>query len=166
MIIKVLNGDCACNGLRTVAINRFDSDKNHRRSLTIYSLCLAVKLSQKVMSKIKEIIVSKKDNNFVEYSNVKIEDFEGNYEEKAIAYSFVMDLLRKLMGKTLTIIDASIGETKQNKSIKDLIRGVYNEQLGFTAERVFNQEMMQEDLPKSINPDIRTYEVEEVLGVE
>src|SRR3972149_1400282 len=45
-----------------------------------------------------------------------------NGDERAIRYDRILDDIRDLTGKILTIIDASIINEAQNKSIKDLIK--------------------------------------------
>lgn len=93
--------------------------------------------------------------------------------ERALTYAFVMDTLRKIMGGTLTIIDASIHDEKQNKAIKDLIRRVISDEMEFTAEWAFDQKELQKTLDESISnmtdeelDNLEPVSIEEVLGVE
>jgi hypothetical protein len=126
------------------------------------------------MSKIKEIIVCKKSGSLVSYASKNISELEVEFGEKAISFSFVMDLFRMIMGKTLTIIDSSVIDPKQNKAMKDLLRDVFDKQLSFTSDMVFNQELIKKEVEKAYkeNPDglgeeINPEEVsiEDVLGV-
>jgi len=127
------------------------------------------------MSKIKEIIVCEKQGNLVSYPVRDISKLEVEFGEKAIAFSLVMDLFRKIMGKTLTIIDSSIVEPKQNKAMKDLLRDVFDKQLTFVSGLAFNQDeickMAEEaykENPNGCGEEVNPEEVsiEQVLGVE
>jgi hypothetical protein len=71
------------------------------------------------------------------------------------------------MGKTLTVIDASISEPKQNKAIKDLVRGIFSEELGFSSEMAFDQDIIKASLPDDYpDSEITQVEIETVLGVK
>lgn len=48
----------------------------------------------------------------------------------------VSDGLNYLLGRVLTIIDASIIEPKQNKSVKDLIKGEFIDDMSLITEKV------------------------------
>ena len=48
-------------------------------------------------------------------------------EHKDIAYSLSEDNVKRLAGKVLTLIDASIAEDKQNKAMKDLVKQYFRE---------------------------------------
>lgn len=52
----------------------------------------------------------------------QVTDWSG---EKLTNYHFIQLRLRQITGEILTIIDASIPEGKQNKCVKDLVRGVF-----------------------------------------
>lgn len=73
-----------------------------------------------------------------------IKDWSG---DKLATYSVITTALRNFSGKILTIIDASIPEGKQNKSIKDLIRSEFGEQHIWFNELLLDQ--AEQD--KSIN---------------
>lgn len=122
------------------------------------------------MSKVTEILKSTKEKNHVEYEKLPIESYEGSYSECAISHSFVTDLFRKLMGKTLTIVDASISDKQQNKAIKDLVRGAYMEEIEFVNSMVYNQDELNEaadEATKDLDPnDSFEVSIEEALGVE
>jgi hypothetical protein len=96
------------------------------------------------MNKIKEIVVVKNLSHGTSYEDVSIDKYEGMCEEKALSHSYVMNTLKKLMGRTLTLIDASIVDKTQNKSVKDIIRGIYSDEMNFLSDITYNQEMMNE----------------------
>lgn len=124
-----------------------------------------------------KIVIVKNEKDLVEYEPVELESYFGLNGsgmkggaikgEKALAFSFLMDTLRKLMGKTLTIIDASIQERQQNKAIKDLIRNTFSDEIDFASDMVFDQEEIQKLIPNDMPiEDMKDYSIEEVLGVK
>jgi len=116
---------------------------------------------------IKQIIKVSGNANGVVYAPVELKDYKSVEGEKALSHSFVMDILRKVMGKTLTIIDASILDKQQNKAIKDLIREVMSEQMDFCADMAFDQMVLEGMLPDNIEEfgKIKSVTIEEALGV-
>lgn len=52
-------------------------------------------------------------------------------EERAVKFERILDDVKDLSGKILTIIDASVVDPKQNKAIKDLIKTDINKFLGW-----------------------------------
>lgn len=126
-----------------------------------------------------QIVKVRKSNHGVEYSLSTIDCYFGINGagesdgaikgERALTHTFLMDTLRKVMGATLTIIDASIHEEKQNKAIKDLIRRVISDEMEFSAEWAFDQKEVQ----KLVNviseeefDELRPVGIEDALGVE
>lgn len=134
------------------------------------------------MSKKIEIVKVQNEGDFISYRKVDIDDYFCRGEacssggaaegERALTHSFVMDVLRKVMGKTLTIIDASIQDKTQNKAIKDLLRQVISDEMEFTAEWGFDQEvfqkMVEESSKEMTEEEIKNsaVSIEEALGVE
>ena len=55
---------------------------------------------------------------------------------------------RKVMGRTLTIIDASIKDRQHNKAVKDLIRGIFSDEMEFAADMCFDQQKLQALIPR------------------
>lgn len=116
---------------------------------------------------IKEIIKVKNENDVVSYEKLSIENYEGFGGERALSHSFVMDVLRKIMGKTLTVIDASINDKQQNKAIKDLLRGIISDEMEFAADWAFDQDSIMRIAGEAFdegNTGVST--VEEALGVK
>lgn len=124
------------------------------------------------MSKIKEIIkVEKLSNGLISYEPVDITKYEGSCSEKALSYSFAMDILRKLIGRTLTTIDATIVDKVQNKAVKDIIRESFGKEMEFITGMVYNQDELDEmaiEATKDIPDDemLTGVDIEEALGVE
>lgn len=98
-------------------------------------------------------------------------DANGNFGEKLLTHGFLMDSFRKLMGRTLTLIDSSVTSEKQNKAMKDIVRGIFSGEMEFAADMCFDQKILtkqaeeafdglsDDEIPAPIS-------VEEVLGVE
>lgn len=128
------------------------------------------------MSRIQVVRVKNVDG-FVGYEKANLvlpnqlqcssDDYQLREGENLASFSLIKDTLRKLMGKTLTVLDASLMDKQQNKAVKDLIRNAYNEELCFASEMCFDQEVIQRDLPDDYIPseeDVAS--IEEVLGVK
>lgn len=134
------------------------------------------------MSKNKIVAVGKLNNEGVTYQTLNINDYfcetgkcgavHAISGEKALSHSFVLDTLRKVMGKTLTIIDSSIDDERKNKAMKDLVRSVISDEMQFSAEMAFDQEvlseMAEEHFDGMSDEEIEKHSVtiEEALGVK
>ena len=79
----------------------------------------------------KYITISDQSNrDFTVYDILNIKDDTVGHPfnqggNKLASYSYIQAKLKSLTGKILTIIDASMPEGKQNKCVKDLIRGEF-----------------------------------------
>lgn len=51
-------------------------------------------------------------------------------KERAVRFDRLLNDLKDLAGKVLTVIDASISDEKQNKAIKDLIKSNFAKTIG------------------------------------
>ena len=111
-----------------------------------------------------EAIVVYHNGKFVEYESKPVSEWDSAHGEKLLTHAYLMDSFRKLMGRTLTLIDASISESVQNKAMKDMVKAIFSEETGSTAEMCFNQAEMQESI--SEEEEFTTASIEEVLGVE
>ena len=105
------------------------------------------------MSKYKSYIAGNgKTYNQMDISTGKEVVSWNNKETKLANYSFIQMRLSKMLGKTLTIIDASIIDSKQNKATKDLLKGVFiNEyceltELMVSSDIYLTREFTNEDL--------------------
>ncbi len=124
--------------------------------------------------KIEKILVCKNDRekDEVSYKEVDLNDYEAGCGEVAISHGFIMDSFRKIMGRTLTIIDASIVDKQQNKAMKDLLRAVFSDEMEFVADMVFDQKEMSEMANEAYEEALKNGEdltpvtIEEALGVE
>lgn len=126
------------------------------------------------MSKLTQIVVVKNERgqterDWVAYEKVDIEKYDAMEGEKALSHSFLLDSFRKLMGRTLTIIDASTSDKQQNKAMKDLVRTMFSGEMEFASDIGYDQKILTEmankafknatELPESVT-------IEEALGVE
>jgi len=104
--------------------------------------------------------------DFHSYELVKLKDWKGADGEHLLTHAFLMDTMRKLMGRALTIIDASISGT-QNKAMKDLVRQAFSDEMSFAADWAFDQNKLMAMVPDDIDPEtLGTVTVEEALGVK
>lgn len=139
-------------------------------------------INKKVMSKkVIEIVTAKGSKGFVSYETVNADSYFGVggsgqsdgaiKGEKALSHSFLMDTLRKVMGRTLTVIDASVHEKTQNKAIKDIIRTIFSDEIEFSSQMAFDQNILTEMANKHFegvsDEDLDRHSVttEEALGV-
>jgi len=77
-------------------------------------------------------------------------------------FGFVERLVAGIMGDVLTIIDASIQDSKQNKAIKDLIKKSLGERLEFCADWLQDQDAIDKQIQETMTDE----ELEEVEPVD
>lgn len=124
------------------------------------------------MSKVTKVSAVSYENNLIGHHTVDISDYDGAEGEKFLSHGFIMDSYRKIMGRTLTIIDASISEKQQNKAMKDLVRQIFSDEMESTNNWAFDQELLNKAANRYFekNPELLTKEnmvsIEEALGVE
>jgi hypothetical protein len=125
------------------------------------------------MSTIKEIIVVSNVGEMVSYEPKKLCDYEAMEGEKAFSHSFISDTMRKLIGRTLTIIDASILDRQQNKAMKDLVRNAFSDEMEFSSKIGYDQNVLDEMIDESTAhmtdeefANIEPVLIEEALGVK
>lgn len=114
-----------------------------------------------------KVVVVQKENDHVVYQPVDIKDWKGMDGENFLSHSFLLDSFRKIMGRTLTMIDASIPEKQQNKAMKDIVRGIFSDEIGFASEMAYDQKKLQDmigEIEEEEMPD--AVSIEEVLGVK
>lgn len=87
--------------------------------------------------------------------------------EKLATHGFVQDVLRKVMGETLTIIDASVVDVRQNKAMKDLLRKCISDQMEFIADMMYDQNVLSKLATEAYDKNgmMEPVTIEEALGV-
>jgi len=88
--------------------------------------------------------------------------------ERLFSHSYILDTYRKIMGRTLTIIDASIIDHRHNKAVKDLLRGVFSDEMEASANFAWSKKAMarfEAQMPEDLS-EIETVTTEEALGVK
>ena len=127
------------------------------------------------MKNIKVVVVSRETvgkTKSIGYEKVKLEEWKGIDGEGLLTHGFLLDSFRKLMGRTLTLIDSSIINKSQNKAMKDIVRNIYSDEMEFAAEFCFDQVKLNNMANKSFkqaekNGDIiESVNIEDALGVE
>ncbi|SRR6266567_4238095 len=58
-------------------------------------------------------------------------------------YGFVFSEFSKVLGKVLTLIDASMAEPRQNKAFKDIVKNVFADEYGFLSEMLLDQSVIE-----------------------
>lgn len=79
-------------------------------------------------------------------SEVSSDVIDTNWDEgdKLVDYAFVQTKMNNLLGRVLTIIDASIHGEKSNKAVKDLIKGEFISDYAELSELLHDRAEMQE----------------------
>jgi hypothetical protein len=87
-------------------------------------------------------------------------------QEKLADYSFIFKELKTMLGRVLTVIDASIVDPKQNKAMKDIIRNSFIEEYSFLSDMLYGDTIRKAVEESSSVPDFNPEEVsiEEVAG--
>lgn len=113
-------------------------------------------------------VLSTVDGKYDEISTVDIstneiirgeEAFMG---DKLASYSFISWRLKKLTGKILTIIDASIPEQKQNKAVKDIIKGIFFDEYTEVCDFLIDKSCLN---PKDLS-EVTEISTDEALGIK
>lgn len=89
--------------------------------------------------------------------------------EHLLSHSFFMDSMRRLMGKTLTIVEASISEKEQKKAVKDLVRNMFSDEMEHEGAWAYDQDVISKIAEESMPEDPKDWQsvtIEEALGVE
>ncbi len=116
------------------------------------------------------ISVANREGENISYQSVSSGEWTRLDGEKALSHSFLMDSFRKIMGRTLTLIDASIHDKQQNKAMKDIVRNIFSDEMEFAAQFAFDQEKLDKMANASYEEadpaDIKSVTIEEALGVD
>ncbi len=67
--------------------------------------------------------------------------------EKLADYSFIQSNLRNMLGRVLTVIDASIIEPRQNKAVKDIIRNEFIDEYQNLSDMLVTPEVIDSMMP-------------------
>jgi len=67
------------------------------------------------------------------------------YDKYLADYIFIQQILKKMLGKVLTIVDASISNERQNKSVKDIIRNEFIDEYVHLSEQLQDNVAIKED---------------------
>lgn len=96
------------------------------------------------MSKYKEFVTHSRAEKYDSYSTKKIEEFDEVIADGKLAdHAFITKVMGHLLGKTLTIVDAS-AFSGQKKAVKDLLRDAYSQEMEFVAGMMYDQEKLNE----------------------
>ena len=119
-----------------------------------------------------KIVTTKKVQDGTEYIELTGEQWLKTdtlfFDEKLITHTFLLSSLSRLLGKTLTVIDASVVDKQQNKAMKDMLRNIFSNEMNLTADRCFDQEKTCELANECVKEGTKIVpvSVEEVLGIK
>lgn len=103
----------------------------------------------------------------IDMSNQEDDRFPTIHPQDRLAdHSFVMDELRKVAGRVLTVIDAVIPSQPQNKAVKDMIRGIIVDEYEFIANILLDQEAIQEEANASYEEAFKNGDIIEDVSLE
>lgn len=92
--------------------------------------------------------------------NEKLDGHE--YDLYLADYNYIQQLLKRMLGKVLTIVDASIPEGRQNKSVKDIIRNEFIEEYVHLSEQLQDNKAIQ-DYANEYTSNMTDEEVEKLM---
>lgn len=78
--------------------------------------------------------------------DVSVKEAGHEYDKYLADYAYIQQILKKMLGKVLTVIDASVPEGRQNKSIKDIIRNEFIGEYVHLSEQLQDNALIQEDV--------------------
>lgn len=70
--------------------------------------------------------------------SLSINELGKEFEKKFFTGTWVCHELRFLLGRILTIVDASVIDQRQNKAMKDLMKGEFVKELNHVSETLSN----------------------------
>jgi len=95
------------------------------------------------------------------------ESSEREFENKYLAdYSFIQNELKHMLGKTLTLIDASIAGAMQNKAVKDTVKQMYIDEYCNLSNRMFNKKYWDKLKVDIDNSPAEEVSIDEALDIE
>jgi hypothetical protein len=64
-------------------------------------------------------------------------------DDSLATFAFVQGEFSKVLGRVLTLVDASISERIQNKAFKDIIKNYFAEEYGFLSDMLLDQKFIE-----------------------
>lgn len=122
----------------------------------------------KVMSKYNKYITSENIGKYDRWTVIDIttDEFikEWSDSNKLADINFIQSRISDLLGKVLTVIDASIPEGKQNKCIKDLIRKDFMHEHEELTNLLIDKNELKEMIDGADESEIQSVTLKEALG--
>ena len=83
------------------------------------------------------------------YEHLDIKNY--NKEKEFLAdYQFVFQQIKNLLGKMLTVVDATYTDKEQKKAVKDIIKGHWSDTYCFLGDMMFDKTVI-EDVQKRLD---------------
>jgi hypothetical protein len=88
-------------------------------------------------------------------------------EDSLATYAFIQGEFSKVLGRVLTLVDASISEKNQNKAFKDIIKNYFAEEYGFLSDTLLDQKVMQRSADYAWeNGQLEVRDIDDALGIK
>jgi viroplasmin and RNaseH domain-containing protein len=88
-------------------------------------------------------------------------------DDSLATYAFIQEEFSKVLGKVLTLVDASISEKNQNKAFKDIIKNYFAEEYGFLSEMLLDQKIMERSANFAWeNGQMEVRDIDDALGIK
>ena len=90
-------------------------------------------------------------------------------EQPSVSYadhSFVLDVAKRMSGRMLTLIEASISDKEQRKALKDMVKGFFSEEMNHVSDLMFSQEYMNNMCQKATDEapqNLQSIDIEEII---
>ena len=95
--------------------------------------------------------------------SVSVEWMSNEFKKVKFSGVWITDQVRFLLGRVLTIVDASVVDPKQNKAMKDLIKGEFIEKLSHVSGIVAGGKDIE--APEDFDPTAPMIGDDEALGL-
>lgn len=82
------------------------------------------------------------------YKSYQWSDLDGNTihqpDVSAADHSFVLDVLKRTTGLMLTMIEATVSDKEQRKAQKDLVKGMFSEEMERVTDMMYSRKKIDE----------------------
>jgi hypothetical protein len=120
------------------------------------------------MNKEKGLLFSNKSKHGTEYHWTEL-DTAVVIEQPRVSYAdhtFVLEVLKRISGQMLTLVEASISDKEQRKALKDVVKGFFSEEMNHVSELMYSKEYMEElcqYAEENAPEDLEPVDVEEII---
>lgn len=111
------------------------------------------------------IVSVKVSKDLVEYqwNDIKTGQHINQPEVSVAEYPVLLQSLKGLSGKVLTLIEASIQDKEQRKAVKDIVKRFFSEEMQNASELCYSREFISELMKGSDSTDDISVDLEDVI---